>query len=110
MASNNYIVLNGLLTGDAGLYTSQSGRPKITFRMAVPRTTERKPAADFATVVCLGKRFMPLVSHLVKGAPVTVIGWLQSRDIPGGRTVTEVRAARVMVNVEIPEEEEKGAE
>jgi len=110
MASNNHIVLNGRLTGDAGLYTTRSGRPKITFRLAVPRSSEPRSAADFASVVCLGQQFMPLLDRLVKGAAVTVIGWLQSRDIAGGRTVTEVRAARVMVNVEIAEEEETGAE
>jgi len=102
MFSSNQVVLIGRLTEDAGFYLTRSGRPKLTFRMAVPRPGGWKgPKADYVTVVCLGRRFQPLLDQLVKGVPVTVIGRLQSRDIPDGRTAVEVRAEAVLVNVEL---------
>jgi hypothetical protein len=54
--------------------------------------------------MCLGDRFVPLLQVLAKGTQVTVVGSLASRDIPGGRTVTEIRAETVLPVAEWPSE------
>lgn len=95
-SSPNHVTLVGTLTADAGFYVTRTGRPKVTFRMAVARGTADR-SADFFTIVCLSQRFVSLASVLAKGTLVTVTGRLQSRDVPGGRTVTEVRAEAVII-------------
>jgi len=103
----NVITIVGRLTADPQLFLTRSGRPKVTFRLACPRSAgHAAQGADYVTVVCIGDRFRPLMDSLARGKLVTVIGRLVSRDIAGGRTATEVRAQTVLLNVELPVEAE----
>ncbi len=97
----NVVQVEGTLTGYPELMR-RGGRWKLSFRLAIPRT-DFMPAkggnnADFVTVVRYGGgRLEDLLvrldhAHLQKGTWVRVVGWLQSRDIPNGRTATEIVA------------------
>ena len=111
MSCANHTMVVGRLTADPELYQTRSGRPKVTFRVACPRHAgEGTQSADFFTVVCLGERFVPLLDALAKGKRVTVFGRLTSRDIPGGRTVTEIRADTVLPIAELPQGREAGGD
>lgn len=81
----NFFVGAGRLVEDAMFFTSRTGRPKVTFRMMLPRDSSlpRKmpDGCDFYSVIALGKDFVPLLDHLTKDAWVVVVGYIQSRDI-----------------------------
>ena len=81
----NFFAGAGYLVEDAQFFTTRTGRPKVTFRMALPRHPQlplKEPQnADFYTVIALGDRFVPLLDHLSTGTPVVVIGYVQSRDV-----------------------------
>ena len=97
MSNHNHTTVVGRLTADPELYQTRTGRPKVTFRLACPRQSGAGgQSADFFTIVCLGDRFLPLLDVLSRSKLVTVFGRLTSRDIPGGRTVTEIRADEVL--------------
>ena len=89
----NFFAGAGYLVEDAQFFTTRTGRPKVTFRMALPRHPQlplKQPEnADYYTVIALGDRFVPLLDHLSTGTPVVVFGYAQSRDV----TVDEVNAA-----------------
>ena len=103
MSYANHTTVIGRLTANPEVYQTRSGRPKVTFRLACPRQVSAgTQSADYFTVVCLGERFVPLLDALAKGRRVTVFGRLTSRDIPGGRTVTEIRADTVLPITELP--------
>ena len=109
MSYANHTTVIGRLTADPEVYQTRSGRPKVTFRLACPRQVSAgTQSADYFTVVCLGERFVPLLEALAKGKRVTVVGRLTSRDIPGGRTVTEIRADTVLPIAELPPGREVG--
>ena len=81
----NFFAGAGYLVEDAQFFTTQTGRPKVTFRMMLPRHPQlplKQPEnADFYTVIALGDRFVPLLDHLCRGKPVVVFGYAQSRDV-----------------------------
>jgi single-stranded DNA-binding protein len=81
----NFFAGAGYLVEDAQFFTTQTGRPKVTFRMMLPRHPQlplKQPEnADFYTVIALGDRFVPLLDHLCRGRPVVVFGYAQSRDV-----------------------------
>ena len=93
MSSHNHVMLVGRLTDDARMFMTQSNRPKVVFRMAVPRPG----GADFFSIVCIGRRFVPSRERLKKGTLVALSGQLQSRDVSRGRTATEVRALTLVI-------------
>ncbi len=84
---HNLDVKVGWLVRDAQFFTTRSGRPKIVFRLAVPRDITKPPKAgggsnvDFIQVVTYGDRFVELLPHLRRGVRVAVMGWTQSRDV-----------------------------
>ncbi len=99
----NAVTVVGRLVGDAEFFSTRSGRPKITFRIAIPRAPDlprKKPAShDFYSVIAYGERFIPLLEHLVEGRQVVVSGWAQSRDVEtpnGNRTVNEIGARAII--------------
>ena len=105
MSCANHTMVVGRLTADPEIYQTRSGQPKVTFRIACPRQVNAgSQSADYFTIVCLGERFVPLLDVLTKGRGVTVVGRLVSRDVPGGRTATEIRAQNVSLNLEPPPE------
>ena len=69
----NVDIKKGRLVSDAEFFRTQTGRPKITFRLMVPRAANMPPKssapqnADFIQVVMYGERYLPLLPHLVKG-------------------------------------------
>ena len=81
----NFFAGAGYLVEDAQFFTTRTGRPKVTFRMALPRHPQlplKQPEnADYYTVIALGDRFIPLLDHLSTGTPVVVFGYAQSRDV-----------------------------
>lgn len=99
----NNVTVVGKVVGDAEFFPTRSGKPKICFRIAIPRTPDlprKKPASgDFFTVTCYGERFVPLLDLLTTGRRVVVVGWAQSRDVDGPdgrRTVNEIGARAVI--------------
>jgi len=99
---NNVVVIGRILT-DAEFFPTRSGKPKISFRVAIPRTPDlpykRPVSSDFFTVLCYGERFVPLLDILTTGRWVVVVGWAQSRDVDtpeGRRTVNEIGARAVV--------------
>ncbi len=82
---HNVDVKTGWLVRDAEFFPTRSGRPKVVFRLAVPRDVGKpqKPEGnvDFIQVVAYGDRFVELLPHLRRGVKVTVMGWTQSRDV-----------------------------
>jgi hypothetical protein len=99
---NNVVVIGKILT-DAEFFPTRSGKPKISFRVAIPRTPDlpykRPVSSDFFTVLCYGERFVPLLDMLTTGRWVVVVGWAQSRDVDtpdGRRTVNEIGARAVV--------------
>ena len=99
----NIVTIVGTLVEDAEFFTTRSGKPKISFRVAIPRSPDlprKKPSSeDFFTVTCYGKRFVPLLDALTRGRQVVVVGWAQSRDLDtpdGPRVVNEIGARAVI--------------
>ena len=82
---HNLDVKVGWLVRDAELFITRSGRPKVVFRLAVPRDATKPPKpggnVDFIQVVAYGDRFVELLPHLKRGVRVAVTGWTQSRDV-----------------------------
>ena len=82
---HNLDVKVGRLVRDARFFVTRSGRPKVVFRLAVPRDASKpsKPEGnvDFIQVVAYGDRFAALLPYLKRGVKVTVTGWTQSRDV-----------------------------
>jgi len=99
----NIITISGHLTADPQFFQTRSGRPKVAFRLACPRPSGRTGPTlmDFVTIVCVGQRFLPLLETLRQGHLVTVVGQLQSRDLPDGRSATEIRAHTVLPTAEL---------
>ena len=77
----NEVLVKGYLVEDALLFTTRSNRPKVTFRLAVPRPRglegERK---DYMSVEAYGDWVLGALPRLRKSASVFVHGYLQSRD------------------------------
>jgi single-stranded DNA-binding protein len=103
----------GYAVRDAELFTTRTGRPKVTVRVAFPRDPSlpwKEPSGgDYYTVVGLGERFVPLVSHLQQGTPVVVFGYAQSRDVEvrgEERTVSEIGAQAIYVVREVRNDDE----
>lgn len=99
----NHVVVFGRLLEDAEFFPTKSGKPKVSFRIAIPRSPDlprKKPASgDFYTVVCYGERFVRLLDLLTEDRQVVVFGWAQSRDVDtadGPRTVNEIGARTVI--------------
>ena len=99
----NAVTVTGRLLADAEFFSTRSGRSKITFRIAIPRSKDlprKKPAScDFYSVIAYGERFIPLLEYLVEGRQVVVAGWAQSRDVEmanGNRTVNEIGARAIL--------------
>ncbi len=82
---HNLDVKVGWLVRDAEFFPTRSGRPKVVFRLAVPRDVSkpRKPDGnmDYIQVVAYGDRFVELLPYLKRGVKVSVTGWTQSRDV-----------------------------
>ena len=82
---HNVDVKTGWLVRDALFFTTRSGRPKVVFRLAVPRDAGKPRKSDgnvdFIQVVAYGDRFVALLPYLKRGVKVTVTGWTQSRDV-----------------------------
>ena len=100
----NFFTGFGFLVEDAQFFTTRSGRPKVTFRMALPRNSQlpqKKPNnSDYYTVVALGDRFVEMVEHLKRGVPVVVFGYVQSRDVNVNgeqRTAHEIAASALYI-------------
>lgn len=105
--SVNFFAGVGRLVSDAEFYTSRKERPKISFRLAIPRhprLPHKIPAStDYYQVVCLGDRFLPLLRHLTTGREVVVFGWVQSRDVEVAgkqRTVYEIGAEGIVLTMD----------
>lgn len=99
----NAVTVVGRLVTDAEFFSTRAGKPKIGFRIAIPRSPDlphKKPATcDFYSVLCYGEKFVPLLEYLVEGRQVVVTGWVQSRDVEspyGNRTVNEIGARAVL--------------
>ena len=77
----NEALVKGYLVDDALLFTTRSNRPKVTFRLAVPRPRgldgERK---DYMSVEGYGDWVLGVLPRLKKSMAVFVHGYLQSRD------------------------------
>ncbi len=85
----NQVFLLGRLCHTPNLYNSRGGKPKVAFRIAVPRSLSRNPKApldryrdshsDYATVILLGKKARELYAkRLPRGSWVSVRGSLQT--------------------------------
>jgi len=108
---HNVDVKVGRLVSDARFFITRSGRPKITFRLAVPRDITKPPKSggnvDFFQVVAYGDRFATLLPRLRKGVKVAVTGWTQSRDVQVDgvhRVVVETVADSIAFVAEEPED------
>lgn len=101
----NNVTVVGRLLGDAEIFPTRSGKPKLSFRIAIPRSPDlprKKPASgDFFTVICYGERFVSLLDLLTAGRQVVVVGWAQSRDVdtPEGQRVVNEIGARAVIPV-----------
>ena len=106
----NMDIKEGRLVSDAELYTTRSGRPKLTFRLTVARDASRAPkygeggngggrGSDLIHVVMYGPRARNVQPLLSRGVHVVVFGWTQSRTHPtpdgGRRVVIETVAERI---------------
>jgi hypothetical protein len=84
---------------DAQVFPTRTGRPKLTFRLKVPRSRslpKKTPVnADFFSVVAFGDRYIDLAPLLTAGQEVLVIGVTQSRDTKAG-VVTELLAQHII--------------
>ncbi len=103
----NIDIKRGFLCEDAQVFPTRTGRPKICFRLRVPRDT-RLPRkipvnADFLSVVAYGDKHLSVLPRLMAGREVMTIGVTQSRDMPDGRVVTEILAQEIIV---FPDEHE----
>ncbi len=114
--SVNFFAGAGYVVEDARIFITRSGRPKVTFRMVVPRSPrlpKKNPEhGDFYSVIGVGERFAHLVDHLRQGAPVVVFGYIQSRDIRvdgAKRTVNEVGAEAIYL-IQFPGEDNGGGD
>lgn len=111
MNAFNVFFGTGYAVRDAELYTTRTGRPKFTVRVAFPRDPSmpfKEPAgADYYTVIGLGERFVPLYGHVRQGTPVVVFGYAQSRDVEVDgqeRTVSEIGAQAIYVVREVADD------
>lgn len=103
--SNIDVKVGRIVGEDAQAFPTRSGRMRIVFRIAVPRSSgqepkldkDGKPLPDFFTVVTYRERFLELLPALRRGARVMVIGWTQSRDLEDGRVVVETVAEQIAV-------------
>lgn len=103
--SNLDIKAGRIVGDDARAFPTRSGRIRIAFRIAVPRSAgqppkldpQGNPLPDFFTIVAYGERFLPLLPRLRRGTRVLVVGWTQSRDLEDGRVVVETVAERIAI-------------
>ena len=101
-SSVNFFAGIGYVVKDAQFFTTRSDRPKVVFRMVLPRHRRRPrkspETGDYYSVVAVGDQFVPLVGHLRQGVPVVVFGYVQSRDITQDgkeHTVSEIGAEAI---------------
>ena len=104
----NFFAGAGYLVEDAQFFTTRTGRPKVTFRMALPRHPQlplKQPEnADYYTVIALGDRFVPLLDHLSTGTLVVVFGYAQSRDVTVNEqqhVVSEIGASAIYLILDL---------
>lgn len=102
----NIDIKRGFLCDNAQVFLTRRGRPKVTFRIKVPRarTLPRKePAnADFLSVVAYGDRYLDLLPLLRAGTEVLTVGLTQSRDMDDGSVITEILAQEIVVFPQLP--------
>ena len=116
LSTLNFFAGFGYLSDDAQFFLTRSQRPKITFRLRIPRSANMpqkgRSRADFYTVIALGEKFMPLLNHLTQDTPVVIHGFVQSRDVTvkgHQRTVSEI-AANAVYLVRLPHEDGAGSD
>lgn len=81
MASGAHVTVIGHIGADAKLEYSQTGTPKLRFRVAVNDGTEREPHTTWYAATLLGKRAETWAEWgLYKGSLVAVIGKLGVRE------------------------------
>lgn len=97
----NIDIKRGFLCEDAQVFLSRTGKPKICFRMGVPRDRtlpQKQPvSADFFSVVMYGDKYLDLLPLLTAGQEVLTIGITQSRDMSDGSVTTEILAREIIV-------------
>lgn len=105
-ATVNLDIKRGVLCEDAQIFPTRKGRPKLTFRLQVPRSRSlpRKVpvSADFFSVVTFKEEYVDLAPLLTAGTEVLVIGFTQSRDAAGG-VVTEILAQHITILPKMPD-------
>jgi single-stranded DNA-binding protein len=103
----NIDIKRGNLCDDAQVFMTRSGRPKLSFRLRVPRSRslpQKVPAnADFFSVVAYGDRYVDLAPLLTAGTEVLTFGTTQSRDMEDGSVVTEILAREIVVFPQAPD-------
>ena len=97
----NEIILQGRLTNDPELKTTNSGKSVTSFSLAVERdfSTDGEKITDFINIVVWGKTAEFVCNYFRKGRQMLVRGSLQTRKYQTqngeNRTATEVVADKV---------------
>lgn len=103
----NIDIKRGNLCDDAQVFMTRSGRPKLSFRLRVPRSRslpQKVPAnADFFSVVAYGDRYVDLAPLLTAGTEVLTFGTTQSRDVEDGSVITEILAREIVIIPQAPD-------
>ena len=103
----NIDIKRGNLCDDAQVFMTRSGRPKLSFRLRVPRSRslpQKVPAnANFFSVVAYGDRYVDLAPLLTAGTEVLTFGTTQSRDMEDGSVVTEILAREIVIFPQVPD-------
>lgn len=93
----NHISLLGRTTADTELKMTQTGKPVVSFSLAVKRPYT-KDTTDFINVVAWDKQAELLSKYVRKGQLIAVEGYLTYRTFEtqnGKRTVAEVIAEKI---------------
>ena len=112
----NEIILQGRLTTDPELKTTNSGKSVTSFSLAVERdfSTDGEKITDFINIVVWGKTAEFVCNHFRKGRQMLVRGSLQTRKYQTqngeNRTATEVVADKVWFAGDKGEQNSKNAD
>lgn len=118
----NHCFLSGRLTRNCHVNTLQSGTSIVNFSVAVEEVGKKQDGTEFKKVnyiecVKWTRNAVKYADTLVKGAPVTVLGSIQSeswedKKTGAKRSAIKVKAARVILerDIDVARTEPKDAE
>lgn len=95
--SINIVVLQGRLTADPEVRTTNNGREVVSFNLAVDKKFSKDNSADFIPIVAWDKNALFISRYFQKGSQIAIEGTINSRsyeDKNGNkRTSIEVTAS-----------------